>query len=108
MVGWPNLFPVKDNGKDGLNTSVSGPSLQHMLKLSMMDMVGTYDDAMDAFVSAESERRDDYQNWHCFDYDHVYASKSFFDANKNSCLEEDGHRLKCCSFSLLSSSSSPP
>jgi beta-fructofuranosidase len=48
MVECPDLFPVKDNGKDGLDTSVSGPGTWHVLKLSVMDaleeyyMVGTY------------------------------------------------------------------
>jgi beta-fructofuranosidase len=34
-------------------------------------------------VTVEPESGDDYRNWHRFDYGHVYASKSFFDAGKN-------------------------
>ncbi|TVU06326.1 hypothetical protein EJB05_49535, partial [Eragrostis curvula] len=91
MVECPDLFPVSSErgGEDGLDTSAaSGAGVRHVLKLSVMDtledyyMVGTYDDATDAFVPAEPDRGDDYRNWHRFDYGHVYASKSFFDAGK--------------------------
>ncbi|KAG2569559.1 hypothetical protein PVAP13_7NG428000 [Panicum virgatum] len=89
MVECPDLFAVKQHGKDGLNTSANGPGVSHVLKLSVMDtlqdyyMVGRYDDAADTFVPAEPERGDDVRNWRRFDYGHVYASKSFFDARKN-------------------------
>jgi len=89
MVECPDLFPVKQHGKDGLDTSANGPGVSHVLKLSVMDtlqdyyMVGRYDDAADTFVPAEPERGDDVRNWRRFDYGHVYASKSFFDARKN-------------------------
>jgi hypothetical protein len=56
---------VKDNGKDGLGASESGPGVRHVLKLSVMDThytVGTYNDVTDAFVAAEPEREDDYWN----------------------------------------------
>ncbi|TVU16482.1 hypothetical protein EJB05_40050, partial [Eragrostis curvula] len=89
MVECPDLFPVKVKGKDGLDTSANGLGVKHVLKLSVMDtlqdyyMVGEYDDATDRFVPAEAERGDDVRNWRRFDYGHVYASKSFFDARQN-------------------------
>ncbi|EEC84183.1 hypothetical protein OsI_30566 [Oryza sativa Indica Group] len=80
MVECPDMFPVAENGAGGV---------RHVLKLSVMDtlqdyyMVGTYDDAADAFSPAEPERGDDCRRWRRLDYGHVYASKSFFDARKN-------------------------
>ncbi|KAL6644294.1 hypothetical protein ACP70R_015902 [Stipagrostis hirtigluma subsp. patula] len=88
MVECPDLFPVAEYIGDGLDTSASGPGVRHVLKLSVMStledyyMVGTYDDAADAFVPAEPVRGDDYRSWRRLDYGHVYASKSFFDAGK--------------------------
>nr|CAB3486073.1 unnamed protein product [Digitaria exilis] len=90
MVECPDLFPVKAHGEEGgLDTSANGAGVSHVLKLSVMNtlqdyyMVGHYDDAADAFTPAEPERGDDVWNWRRFDYGHVYASKSFFDARKN-------------------------
>ncbi|CAN6241279.1 unnamed protein product [Urochloa humidicola] len=90
MVECPDLFPVNARGEQGgLDTSASGAGVSHVLKLSVMDtlqdyyMVGRYDDAKDAFSPAEPELGDDVRNWRRFDYGHVYASKSFFDARKN-------------------------
>lgn len=90
MVECPDLFPVAERGEDGLDTSANGAGgVRHVLKLSVMDtlqdyyMVGTYDDAADAFSPAEPERGDDCRSWRRLDYGHVYASKSFFDARKN-------------------------
>ncbi|XP_062185006.1 beta-fructofuranosidase, insoluble isoenzyme 7-like [Phragmites australis] len=89
MVECPDLFPVKEHGNDGLDTSANGPGVRHVLKLSVMDtlqdyyMIGRYNDATDAFVPEEPERGDDVRNWRRLDYGHVYASKSFFDARKN-------------------------
>ncbi|CAL5014324.1 unnamed protein product [Urochloa decumbens] len=90
MVECPDLFPVMLHGEEvGLDTSETGAGVSHVLKLSVMDtlqdyyMVGRYDDAADAFSPAEPERGDDVRNWRRFDYGHVYASKSFFDARKN-------------------------
>ncbi|KAG8066592.1 hypothetical protein GUJ93_ZPchr0004g40442 [Zizania palustris] len=89
MVECPDLFPVAEHGREGLNTSANGAAERHVLKLSVMDtlqdyyMVGRYDDATDTFSPEERERGDDCRNWRRLDYGHVYASKSFFDARKN-------------------------
>ncbi|GJN03340.1 hypothetical protein PR202_ga20773 [Eleusine coracana subsp. coracana] len=89
MVECPDLFPVAEHRDAGLDTLVTGPGVKHVLKLSVMDtledyyMVGTYDETTDAFVPTEPGRGDDYRNWRRFNYGHVYASKSFFDAGKS-------------------------
>uniref|UniRef100_J3MVW1 beta-fructofuranosidase n=1 Tax=Oryza brachyantha TaxID=4533 RepID=J3MVW1_ORYBR len=89
MVECPDLFPVAEHGRAGLDTSANGAGVRHVLKLSVMDtlqdyyMVGWYNDTADAFSPAEPERGDDCRSWRRLDYGHVYASKSFFDARKN-------------------------
>jgi beta-fructofuranosidase len=45
-------------------------------------VVGRYDDAADTFAPAAGGENDS-RTWRRFDYGHVYASKSFFDARKN-------------------------
>jgi sucrose-6-phosphate hydrolase SacC (GH32 family) len=83
----PDLFPVLADGTDGLDCSVRGPGVRHVLKLSKIAdedyyMVGRYDDADDTFVPGE-ERGDDVKNWRRVDHGHLFGAKSFFDARKN-------------------------
>lgn len=91
MVECPDLFPVAAPGhEEGLDLSSSSPAAgaaRHVLKLSVMDTlqdyyaVGVYDDAADTFTPVE-EDGEDCRSWRRFDYGHVYAAKSFFDAGK--------------------------
>uniref|UniRef100_A0ACD5UX40 Uncharacterized protein n=2 Tax=Avena sativa TaxID=4498 RepID=A0ACD5UX40_AVESA len=89
MVECPDLFPVAEPGSEnGLDYAPSnGKESWHVLKQSVMVtlsdyyVLGRYDDAEDTFTPAE-ESGNDCRNWHRFDYGHVYASKSFYDASK--------------------------
>ncbi|CAM0902274.1 unnamed protein product [Alopecurus aequalis] len=91
MVECPDLFPVAEPGKEnGLDfASANGAGVRHVLKQSVMDtvedyyVVGRYDDASDTFTPVDGAAGDnDCRTWQRFDYGHVYASKSFYDAGK--------------------------
>uniref|UniRef100_A0ACD5V2I7 Uncharacterized protein n=1 Tax=Avena sativa TaxID=4498 RepID=A0ACD5V2I7_AVESA len=88
MVECPDLFPVEKPGvQNGLDLlAPSDAAARHVLKLSVMAthqdyyVVGRYDDVADTFALAGADN--DCRTWHRFDYGHVYASKSFYDAGK--------------------------
>uniref|UniRef100_A0ACD5UG02 Uncharacterized protein n=1 Tax=Avena sativa TaxID=4498 RepID=A0ACD5UG02_AVESA len=88
MVECPDLFPVAEPGvQNGVDLlAPSDAAARHVLKLSVMAthqdyyVVGRYDDAADTFALAGADN--DCRTWHRFDYGHVYASKSFYDAGK--------------------------
>nr|BAJ76715.1 fructan exohydrolase [Phleum pratense] len=91
MVECPDLFPVAEPGaENGLDfASANGAGVRYVLKQSVMEtlsdyyVVGRYDDASDNFTPAEDAAGDnDCRTWQRFDYGHVYASKSFYDAGK--------------------------
>ncbi|KAJ3692640.1 hypothetical protein LUZ60_011735 [Juncus effusus] len=84
----PDFFPVSLSGKQGLDTSVNNGAIKHVLKVSLMKtlqdyyLIGNYDEKKEIFTP-EKEYEDDYRTWFMMDYGHIYASKSFFDENKN-------------------------
>uniref|UniRef100_A0ACD5UWU5 Uncharacterized protein n=1 Tax=Avena sativa TaxID=4498 RepID=A0ACD5UWU5_AVESA len=86
MVECPDLFPVAEPGvHHGLDLVPSNVAARHVLKLSVMNttqdyyVLGRYD-AADTFALAGADN--DCRTWNRFDYGHVYASKSFYDAGK--------------------------
>ncbi|KAM0885696.1 hypothetical protein ACQ4PT_030159 [Festuca glaucescens] len=89
MVECPDLFPVAGPGdQNGLDyTPSNGSAASYVLKQSVMVtlsdyyVLGRYDDAADTFSPVEADN--DCRTWQRFDYGHVYASKSFYDAGKN-------------------------
>ena len=82
----PDFFPVDLTSKKGLETSVIGPQVKHVLKVSL-DLkkhdyysVGTYDAKADSY-SAENKLLDTGLGLR-YDYGKYYASKTFYDQNK--------------------------
>ncbi|XBJ06031.1 hypothetical protein VPH35_024708 [Triticum aestivum] len=95
MVECPDLFPVAEPGMDegrlDYAAGTASGAMRHVLKLSVMNTtedyyaVGQYDNVADTFTPEVDGERiiEDCRTWRRFDYGHVYASKSFFDARKN-------------------------
>jgi len=85
----PDFFPVlnKNPLTIGLDTSVNGDDVRHVLKVSLDDtkhdhyLIGTYDTVKDIFVPDNGF--EDNQNVLRYDYGKYYASKTFFDDGKN-------------------------
>nr|AJW82911.1 cell wall bound invertase [Dimocarpus longan] len=83
----PDFFPVSTGDQNGVDTSILGPNVKHVLKISLFDYhrdcytIGTYDVNKDKFIPEEGKvggvpgLR--------YDYGKFYASKSFFDSAKN-------------------------
>ncbi|PIN22291.1 Fructan beta-(2,6)-fructosidase [Handroanthus impetiginosus] len=81
----PDFYPVFSTSKDGVDTSMVGNGIKHVLKASLSDgsfdsyAIGRYDIEKDVFVSEKgslkigSELR--------YDYGKFYASKTFFDSS---------------------------
>jgi beta-fructofuranosidase len=83
----PDFFPVSLNGKAGLDTSLVGKNMKHVMKVSL-DLtrydyytVGTYFPRKDRYVPDNTS--DDGWNGLRYDYGNYYASKSFFDDGKD-------------------------
>ncbi|KAL8152938.1 hypothetical protein V2J09_010698 [Rumex salicifolius] len=83
----PDFFPVALKGEHGVETSVNGPGVKHVLKVSL-DLtrydyytIGTYDTAKDIYVPDPTS----VDGWDGlrYDYGNFYASKVFFDNSKN-------------------------
>ncbi|KAI7733870.1 hypothetical protein M8C21_031319 [Ambrosia artemisiifolia] len=80
----PDFYPVLVNGKNGLDTSVQGKDIRHVLKASFNDhdyyILGNYDPESDHydvdvnFLDSKRSLR--------YDYGRFYASKSFYDSEK--------------------------
>ncbi|OIT38689.1 PREDICTED: beta-fructofuranosidase, insoluble isoenzyme CWINV3-like [Nicotiana attenuata] len=85
----PDFFPVSnDIGEDGLDTSeINFPGVKHVLKTSVFRSlvecytVGTYDHQKDIFIPDEGSVEN--ESGLRLDYGKYYASKSFFDSDKN-------------------------
>lgn len=79
----PDSFPVLIENSSGVDVSVNGPHVRHVLKASLSGkqndyyMIGTYGDD-DVFVPDSKIK-----NASRYDYGKFYASKSFFDDGKN-------------------------
>lgn len=83
----PDFFPVPLSGRHGLETSVMGAGVRHVLKVSL-DLkkhdyysTGFYNETTDQYT-AEDKRLDTGLGLR-YDYGKFYASKTFFDQNKN-------------------------
>jgi beta-fructofuranosidase len=83
----PDFFPVLINSNVGVDTSVIGPNVKHVLKLSLDDTkhdyytVGTYNLKKDIYVPDKGQVESD--SGLRYDYGKFYASKTFFDSAKN-------------------------
>ncbi|XP_073009340.1 beta-fructofuranosidase, insoluble isoenzyme 3-like isoform X1 [Typha latifolia] len=82
----PDFFPVAEEGKLGLDTSMYGHGMRHVLKVSL-DLtrfeyytIGTYDRKMDKYVP-DATSVDNSMGLR-YDYGNFYASKTFYDADK--------------------------
>ncbi|XWS12071.1 hypothetical protein CRYUN_Cryun37aG0059000 [Craigia yunnanensis] len=83
----PDFFPVSVSGQNGVDTSLTGPSVKHVFKVSLDDTkheyytIGSYDNVKDIYkpdkgsVESDSGLR--------YDYGKFYASKTFLDSVKN-------------------------
>lgn len=83
----PDFFPVSSFAPLGLDTSVNGPHVKHVLKVSLDDTrkeyytIGTYYFKKDVYVPDEGSIDSD--SGLRYDYGKFYASKTFFDSLKN-------------------------
>ncbi|XP_042518793.1 beta-fructofuranosidase, insoluble isoenzyme CWINV1-like [Macadamia integrifolia] len=83
----PDFFPVSVNSGVGLDTSVTGPSVKHVLKVSLDDTkheyytIGTYNLKKDKYFPNKGSI--DNGSGLRYDYGKFYASKTFFDSSKN-------------------------
>ncbi|GMI73036.1 ARABIDOPSIS THALIANA CELL WALL INVERTASE 1 [Hibiscus trionum] len=83
----PDFYPVPLRGRNGVDTSLSGPSVKHVLKLSLDDTkhdfytVGSYDSSRDVYTPNKGSVEND--SGLRYDYGKYYASKTFLDSIKN-------------------------
>ncbi|KAF8025715.1 hypothetical protein BT93_F2524 [Corymbia citriodora subsp. variegata] len=83
----PDFFPVSAQAPVGLDTSIIGPNVKHVLKVSLDDTkheyytVGTYNSVTDKYVPDEGSVDSD--SGLRYDYGKFYASKTFFDSKTN-------------------------
>ncbi|KAE9584688.1 hypothetical protein Lal_00021111 [Lupinus albus] len=83
----PDFYPVLKDGAIGVDTSVNGNHVRHVLKVSLDDkkhdyyLIGTYDTIKDKFVP--DKVFEDKESFLRYDYGKYYASKTFFDDGKN-------------------------
>ncbi|XP_057459021.1 beta-fructofuranosidase, cell wall isozyme-like [Lotus japonicus] len=85
----PDFYPVlnKIPFAFGLDTSVNGNDVRHVLKVSLDDtkhdhyLIGSYDTAKDNFIPDKGF--EDNKSVLRYDYGKYYASKTFFDDGKN-------------------------
>ncbi|WOL02346.1 beta-fructofuranosidase, insoluble isoenzyme 3 [Canna indica] len=82
----PDFYPVALRGKLGLDTSVIGAGVKHVLKMSL-DLtrydyytLGKYDDNLDKYVPQNTSL--DNHSGLRYDYGNFYASKTFYDPVK--------------------------
>lgn len=81
-----DFYPVSINGLKGLETSVNGPGVKHVLKASLDDTkvdhyaIGTYWVGNDTWVP--DNPKEDVGIGLKLDYGRYYASKTFYDQNK--------------------------
>eukprot|EP01018_Ginkgo_biloba_P034616 Gb_40450 [translate_table: standard] len=81
----PDFYPVSLNANHGLDTSVAGPSVKHVLKNSLDEYkveyytVGKYLPQVDRYVPDKGSVEG--PNGLRYDYGKFYASKTFYDQN---------------------------
>ncbi|KAK8489766.1 hypothetical protein V6N11_046833 [Hibiscus sabdariffa] len=81
-----DFYPVAINGSAGLDTTALGPGIKHVLKASLDDTkvdhyaLGTYDPVLDKWTPDNPE--EDVGIGLKVDYGRYYASKTFFDPDK--------------------------
>lgn len=100
----PDFFPVAMKGLQGVDTSVNGKGVKHVLKVSLdLDRyeyytIGTYDIRRDRFTPDGTSK--DNKHGLRYDYGNFYASKTFYDplkkrrilwgwANESDTVDED-------------------
>ncbi|KAK7286962.1 hypothetical protein RJT34_22339 [Clitoria ternatea] len=106
----PDFFPVLTNGTIGLDTSINGPHVRHVLKVSLFDvshdcyLIGTYDTTKDVFVPDHHKGFEHNESLiPRYDNGKFYASKTFYDdakkrrilwgwINESSVPEDDIHK----------------
>ncbi|KAE8675336.1 Beta-fructofuranosidase, insoluble isoenzyme CWINV3 [Hibiscus syriacus] len=83
----PDFFPVLVKGRNGVDTSINGPYVKHVLKVSLDDTrhdiytIGSYDNVKDVYTPDKGSI-ESYSSVR-YDYGKYYASKTFFDNVKN-------------------------
>ncbi|XP_074285941.1 beta-fructofuranosidase, insoluble isoenzyme 1 [Silene latifolia] len=83
----PDFYPVPIKGKHGLDTSILGSNVKHVLKVSLditrydYYTIGHYDPIEDKYTPINGS----VDGWEGlrYDYGNFYASKSFYDPHKN-------------------------
>nr|KJB51893.1 hypothetical protein B456_008G236700 [Gossypium raimondii] len=82
-----DFFPVSKTEENGLDTSVNGPSVKHVVKASLDDdrhdyySIGTYHEKNGTWIP--DEPKIDVGIGLRYDYGIYYAAKTFYDQNKN-------------------------
>ncbi|XP_048129977.1 beta-fructofuranosidase, insoluble isoenzyme CWINV1-like [Rhodamnia argentea] len=81
----PDFFPVSAQVPLGLDTSINGPNVKHVLKVSFTNhdhyTIGTYNSTTDRYVPDKGSVDSD--SGLRYDYGKFYASKTFFDSKTN-------------------------
>ncbi|KAL5755700.1 hypothetical protein ACOSP7_020106 [Xanthoceras sorbifolium] len=83
----PDFFPVSTTGQNGIDTSMVGPNVKHVVKASLDDTkheyytIGTYNITLDRYFADKGSVESDLGLR--YDYGKFYASKTFFDHEKN-------------------------
>lgn len=83
----PDFFPVHTKSLKGVDTSVVGPNVKHVLKASIGEThsdcytIGTYNFSTDRYIPEVGSM--DGVTGLRYDYGKFYASKTFFDSVKN-------------------------
>lgn len=83
----PDFFPVSTKSPKGVDTSVIGPNIKHVLKVSLSNyqqdyyIIGTYNITTDTYIAEEGSFDDN--SGLRYDYGKFYGSKTFFDSAKN-------------------------
>ncbi|KAK3220509.1 hypothetical protein Dsin_014479 [Dipteronia sinensis] len=84
----PDFYPVSTIGQKGVDTSTFGPKVKHVLKASLGGpprdcyTIGTYSIGKDKFIPDMEESLGVVPGLR-YDYGKFYASKTFFDSDKN-------------------------
>ncbi|VVA93688.1 unnamed protein product [Arabis nemorensis] len=83
-----DFYPVSKTKTNGLDTSVNGPDVKHIIKASMDDTridhyaIGTYDDSNATWVPDNLAIDVGVSTGLRYDYGKFYASKTFYDQHK--------------------------